>query len=153
MALHPKTQLRKGIEQRLRDAVPSLAAVASAIRAERTLQSDEVPLATVDVTDGGLPIGRNIAASRPTRRDMAVTVTLAVQGEIDEVEDVLESLQVEVEDALRDSSLILTGVNDWAYAGSSAATSQPAAGLAVLAINYSCWLTTAPGSATTIIGG
>jgi hypothetical protein len=153
MALHPKTQLRKGIEQRLRDAVPSLAAVVSAIRAERTFQSDEVPLATVDVTDGGIPVGRNVAAARPVRRDMAVTVTLAIQGDNDDVEDALESLQVEVEDALRDPALILKGVHDWAYTGSSAATSQPQAGLAVLAINYSCWLTTAPGSATTIIGG
>jgi len=153
MALHPKTQLRKGIEQRLRDGVPSLAAVVPALRAERTIQSDEVPLATVDVADGGMPVGGNVASSRPVRRDMSVTVTLAVQGDIDEVEDTLESLQVEVEDALRDSSTILKGVHDWAYAGSSAATSQPAAGLAVLTINYSCWLATMPGNATAIIGG
>ncbi|WP_296071519.1 hypothetical protein [uncultured Agrobacterium sp.] len=153
MALHPKTQLRKGIEQRLRDAVPSLAAVVSAIRAERTFQSDEVPLATVDVTDGGIPVGRNVAASRPVRRDMAVAVTLAVQGDVDDVEDALESLQVEVEDALHDPSLILRGLNDWAYAGSSSATSQPQAGLAVLVVRYSGWLVTAPGSATQLIGG
>ncbi|QND41827.1 hypothetical protein HB770_04095 [Rhizobium leguminosarum bv. viciae] len=152
MTEHVKTQLRKGIEQRLRAAVPSLASVVPAVRAERSFQSNEIPLATVQVADAGVPVGGNIPSSQAVRRNMSVVIQLGCQSDIDDVADVVEALQVEVEAALTDSTKFgVPGIKNWSYGGSTPPDTGYEAGLAVLTLNYTCWLTTAPGQANKII--
>lgn len=145
MAEHANTQIRKAIEQRLRAALPTLTVV-PALRAERAFQSNEIPLATVQVGDVAVPVSAGPTAGKPLRRNVTAVIQLLVQGDLDTIEDDLSALQVEVEAALDvTKDPILRGLNDWVYGGSIPAVGNPDAGTAGTNLTYTCWLRTDAG--------
>lgn len=142
---HALLQLRKATEQRLRDRISRLTVVPR-LRAERSFQSNEMPLATVQVGDIGRPVSTGGSLSgKPVRRDITVVVQLIVQGDHDAIEDILSYLQVEVEAALDGGEPILRGINDWFYGGCIPPVGDPEAGTAATNLTFTCWLRTDPG--------
>lgn len=139
---HVRTQLRNAVIARLK-TVSSVAIACSRLRLTRQVQGDEFPIAAVAVTEAGSPVGRGAPGQRPVRRDFSVRVQLATEL-AEGADDLLDAIAVDVEKALADPSGLGVGsLTDWAYVGTGDIDGDAAeAGLAVIALNWRCAMTT-----------
>ncbi len=146
---HVKTQVRKAVEDRLRAVVPELALVVSSARMNRPFQTDELPGATVEVAETIDTLGNQRPENRPIKRNLTVTVILFAPSDIDSVEDDLEALQVTVERGLLDGAdLGVRGLNDWILESASSVEISVEAGLGVIQLRYTAFITTRAGDPT-----
>lgn len=147
--MHKKTALRKGITQRLIDAVPALTTVCGAARLDETVQSDEFPFASISISEKVQPIGGNFDANKPLKRNFDIAIVLGHRCDLLDSEELLEAIQVEVEQALLKSTDInVPGVVDWAFKGTGPFNAVSEANVVLLPLNFSCSITTRPGDPT-----
>lgn len=145
MTAHVRTQIRKAVQARL-EASGAFALVCGELRLLLATQDDDFPAAAVQVTESDTPVGRGQPGHRPIRRDMSVTIIVALRID-DADEEGLDALTVTVEKALADPTGLGVGaLVDWRpVATGSLHGGFAERGLAAIPVTYACAVTTAEG--------
>lgn len=151
MTAHVRTQIRKAVQARLM-ASGVFSLVCGELRLLLANQDDDFPAAAVQVTESDTPVGRGQPGHRPIRRDMSVTVIVALRLD-DADEEGLDALTVAVEQALADpSGLGIGSLLDWRpVATGSIQGGFAERGLAAIPVTFACAVTTAEGAPQTNI--
>lgn len=155
--MHVKSQIRQAVIARLAATVPDFALFCTKSRLLEMMQEDEFPACAVEVFETNVsPTTPNRPETKPLKRSIRVVVDLALDmaliGEDVIAEDRLDELQGKIEISLNNGSdLNVSGLVDWAFAGSDAIRYAKGSSLAILPLTYTAMITTRPGDPETSV--
>ncbi|ARQ56879.1 hypothetical protein Kim5_CH00771 [Rhizobium sp. Kim5] len=148
---HAIIQLRKAIEQRLRDGVQGLGSIVPALRADRDFQSNEFPLVVIQLAETVSPVTEGPSRGKAKKRNVVVAIQIAQIGDPDIGDEAIAAFQSQVEAVLDSDPPILRGIKNWFHAQTSPVGSAPQAGVAEKTLTYTCTILTPPGRADIIL--
>lgn len=151
MTEHALNQVHTAIEQRLIDGVPSLAGVEAALRSDREYQSNEFPLAIVQIAETVGPVTDGPSRGKAKKRMLTVAIQIAQQCDPDGKDTALGRFQAEVEAALDGDPPILRGMKNWFHAQTTPSVGSPQSGIVERTLTYTCSILTPPGRSDIIL--
>ncbi len=113
---HVRTQLRNAIKTRL-EAVPGIRAAHNPSRANRTLQSQNLPCVFVNADENVTQSPGSFPGQQPQTRSYSITIQVGVLDDGRDPEERLDGLTVDIEKALVRPDFGIGKIAGWRYTG------------------------------------